>query len=124
MGLGFQLKDDILDVYGNPETFGKQPGGDILANKKTYLLISALQQAEGDLQDELQYWLKSNSAIPSEKVQAVTAIYNALGIKELAESKVKSYCDEALLGIQQLEIQDAGKNQLNDFLTALMVREV
>jgi geranylgeranyl diphosphate synthase type II len=124
VGLGFQLKDDILDVYGNPETFGKQPGGDILANKKTYLLISALQQAEGDLQDELQYWLNSNSAIPNEKVQAVTAIYNALGIKELAESKVKSYFDEALLGIQQLGIQEAGKNQLNDFLTALMVREV
>ncbi len=124
VGLGFQLKDDILDVYGNPETFGKQPGGDILANKKTYLLISALQQAEGDLQDELQYWLNSNSAIPNEKVQAVTAIYNALGIKELAESKVKSYFDEALLGIQQLGIQEAGKNQLNDFLTSLMVREV
>ncbi|MEY2792718.1 MAG: Dimethylallyltranstransferase [Bacteroidota bacterium] len=124
VGLGFQLKDDILDVYGNPETFGKQPGGDILANKKTYLLISALQQAEGSLQDELQYWLQSNPHNPVEKIQTVTAIYNALGIKELAENKVKSYFDEALSGINQLNIPLQGKNQLTDFLSALMVREV
>ena len=124
VGLGFQLKDDILDVYGNPETFGKQPGGDILANKKTYLLISALQQAESNLQEELQYWLQTSATNPSEKVQAVTAIYNVLGIKELAETKVKEYFDEALEAINQLAIQQTGKNQLIDFLSALMVREV
>lgn len=124
VGLSFQLKDDILDVYGNPETFGKQPGGDILANKKTYLLISALQQAEGNLQEELHYWIQQNAANPAEKVQAVTAIYNVLGIKALAESKAKSYADEALQAINQLAISVDGKKQLTDFLSALMVREV
>ncbi len=124
VGLGFQLKDDILDVYGNPETFGKQPGGDILANKKTYLLISALQLAKGSLQTELNHWLQANPRHPHEKVEAVTAIYNSLGIKELAESKVKIYFDEALKGIQQLAIDPSRKNQLIDFLSALMVREV
>lgn len=124
VGLSFQLKDDILDVYGNPATFGKQPGGDILANKKTYLLISALQQAEGNLQEELHYWLQHHATNPAEKVQAVTAIYNVLGIKALAESKVKSYADEALQAINQLAISTEGKKQLTDFLSALMVREV
>jgi len=124
VGLGFQLKDDILDVYGNPETFGKQPGGDILANKKTYLLISATQQAEGNLQEELQHWLMSNPANPMDKVQAVTAIYNVLGVKDLAEAKMKAYFEEALKGIAELAIKQEGKNQLTDFLSALMVREV
>ncbi|MEY4383077.1 MAG: Dimethylallyltranstransferase [Bacteroidota bacterium] len=124
VGLGFQLKDDILDVYGNPETFGKQPGGDILANKKTYLLISAIQQAEGNLQEELQHWLMSNPANPMDKVQAVTAIYNVLGVKDLAEAKMKAYFEEALKGIAELAIKQEGKNQLTDFLSALMVREV
>jgi geranylgeranyl diphosphate synthase type II len=124
VGLGFQLKDDILDVYGNPETFGKQHGGDILANKKTYLLISAIQQAEGNLQEELQHWLLSNPTNPMDKVQAVTAIYNVLGVKDLAEAKMKAYFEEALKGIAELAIKQEGKNQLTDFLSALMVREV
>lgn len=124
VGLGFQLKDDILDVYGNPETFGKQPGGDILANKKTYLLISATQQAEGNLQEELQHWLMNNPTNPMDKVQAVTAIYNVLGVKDLAEAKMKAYFEEALKGIAELAIKQEGKNQLTDFLSALMVREV
>ena len=124
VGLGFQLKDDILDVYGNPEVFGKQPGGDILANKKTYLLISARNQADGELEDSLNFWIENTSAQASEKVQAVTAIYNALQIKEQAEEKVKWSFDEALKQINQLEINQSSKNQLNDFLSALMVREV
>lgn len=124
VGLGFQLKDDILDVYGNPETFGKQPGGDILSNKKTYLLISALQQAENELSETLVYWLSEKAPQGTEKVQAVTAIYNVLGIREQAEQKVKAYFDEALAQIDELNISESGKSQLNDFLTALMVREV
>lgn len=124
VGLGFQLKDDILDVYGDPSKFGKKQGGDILANKKTYLLISAIQAAEGDLADQLDYWLSENNQETDKKVEAVTAIYKVLNIKEKAENEAKAYFDKALAKINSLNIAPEGKKLLNEFLSSLMVREV
>ncbi|ERM81053.1 isoprenyl synthetase [Rhodonellum psychrophilum GCM71 = DSM 17998] len=91
IGIGFQLKDDLLDVYADQAKFGKQIGGDIIANKKTFLLIKAKELAEGENKEKLNYWLNVKDFSKEEKVSAVTSIYNVLGIKELTESKMHDY---------------------------------
>ena len=124
IGLGFQLKDDLLDVYGDPEKFGKQPGGDILANKKTYLLIRALEMAEGENKIELSKWLSMANPNPELKVKSVTAIYTSLGVKEETEALVKKYFDEAFVQMSALNIMDEKKVGLLKFMSGLVDREV
>jgi geranylgeranyl diphosphate synthase type II len=124
IGLGFQLKDDLLDVYGDPEKFGKQVGGDILANKKTYLLIRALETAQGESLSSLNRWLDASNPNPVEKVQAVTQLYTDLGIRKETESKINLYFDQAFLAIDQLNLQAAQQEALGKFLSGLVDREV
>lgn len=100
VGIGFQLKDDLLDVYADQAKFGKQVGGDIISNKKTFLLIKAIELAKGESQEELKKWLMAESFEKEEKVNAVKAIYEKLGIKKLAEEKMNSYFKA---GFDQLE---------------------
>ncbi len=123
IGIGFQLKDDLLDVYGDAEKFGKQVGGDIIANKKTWLLIRALELATGDSKSELEKWITNKDFNNEEKVQAVKSIYNQLNIHELAEAKMNEYFD---LGFQQLEDLDAehlNLEPLKAFARALIERD-
>ena len=89
MGLAFQLQDDYLDVYGDPAVFGKAIGGDILCNKKTYMLINAFNRADESRRDELLKWVTAEKFDPKEKIAAVTDIYNKVGIKRLAEEKIE-----------------------------------
>ncbi|MCZ2485270.1 polyprenyl synthetase family protein [Aquirufa antheringensis] len=124
IGLGFQLKDDLLDVYGDPEKFGKQPGGDILANKKTYLLIKAFEKATGSTLALLEKWVAATEYDASEKVQAVTAIYDSLGLKAETEAVIASYFDAAFLEIQSLAISEEQKSALVKFMSGLVDREV
>lgn len=124
IGIGFQLKDDLLDVYGDPEKFGKQPGGDILANKKTYLLIRALELAEGETKMELSNWLSMTKPNPEVKVRAVTAIYTLLGVKEETKALVKKYFDDAFVQMSALNIGDEKKAGLLKFMNGLVDREV
>jgi geranylgeranyl diphosphate synthase type II len=124
IGLGFQLKDDLLDVYGDPEKFGKQVGGDILANKKTYLLIRALETAQGESLATLNRWLTTSNPNLVEKVQAVTQLYTDLGIRKETESKINQYFDQAFLSIGQLNLQAAQQEALGKFLSGLVDREV
>jgi geranylgeranyl diphosphate synthase type II len=124
IGLGFQLKDDLLDVYGDPEKFGKQPGGDIKANKKTYLLIRALELAEGEAKIELSKWLNMDNPNPELKVKSVTAIYTSLGVKEETEALVQKYFDEAFVQMSTLNIADEKKASLMKFMNGLVDREV
>ncbi|WP_425637730.1 polyprenyl synthetase family protein [Algoriphagus yeomjeoni] len=91
IGIGFQLKDDLLDVYADQAKFGKQVGGDIISNKKTFLLIKALELAEGKDAEALNYWLFQPEFDKEEKVQAVRMIYEKLGIKAITEAKMNSY---------------------------------
>ncbi|MFC5624510.1 polyprenyl synthetase family protein [Algoriphagus winogradskyi] len=91
IGVGFQLKDDLLDVFADQEKFGKQVGGDIISNKKTFLLIKALELAKGQDAEDLNFWLSQRDFDKDQKVKAVRAIYENLGIKALAESKMNSY---------------------------------
>ena len=95
IGIGFQLKDDLLDVYADKDKFGKQVGGDIISNKKTFLLIKALERAKGKDQKELDRWLKASKFNKKEKVKAVTAIYDRLGIEALTRKKITGCFDRS-----------------------------
>lgn len=95
IGLAFQLQDDYLDVYGDPAVFGKAIGGDIMCNKKTYMLINAFNLATEEQRAELSHWVNAQHPDPKEKIAAVTALYNKIGIRQLAEAKIQHYFDES-----------------------------
>jgi geranylgeranyl diphosphate synthase type II len=125
MGLGFQLKDDLLDVYGDPEKFGKQVGGDIIENKKTWLLLKALEKSKSSnpiLYKELQNWISTTDK-DTEKVKAVTEIYDKLGIKTAAESVASTYFEKGLNALKSIEVDDERKLPLKEFAAYLMARE-
>jgi geranylgeranyl diphosphate synthase type II len=123
LGLTFQLQDDILDVYGDPGKFGKQVGGDIIANKKTFLLIKAQELAKGEQAKQLEQWLKAGSQAVSQKVQAVTSIYNSLGVRKLAEIQMEEYIDKALEALEQVSVDNSRKELLQAFAEQLHIRE-
>lgn len=104
IGLAFQLQDDLLDVYGDSDTFGKKIGGDIISNKKTFLLISALNLAKGEIKEKLDYFLNENNNNSLAKIAGVTEIYNQLGIKELSEKQMKNYFEQAFIFIGRLSV--------------------
>ena len=109
MGLAFQLRDDVLDVWGDPETFGKEIGGDIMNNKKTYLLINTMQLATGDDADELRHWLNDPFASRDDKVAGMTALYERLGVRQLAEDAIARYNDLAVAAFRQVKMSDDDK---------------
>lgn len=123
IGVGFQLKDDLLDVYGDPAKFGKQVGGDIIANKKTFLLIEALQQAKGSLKDQLEEWLNRKDVDKAEKVQAITSIYNQLGIRQLTESRINEYFTHGFANFDLVRADPDRKKLLIQFAKQLVERE-
>ena len=109
MGLAFQLRDDVLDVWGDPATFGKEIGGDIMNNKKTFLLINAMNLAKGDDADELRHWLNDPYATRDDKVNGVTALYERLGTRQLAEVAIARYNDQAVAAFNQVKMTDEDK---------------
>jgi geranylgeranyl diphosphate synthase type II len=123
IGIGFQLKDDLLDVYGDPAKFGKQVGGDIIANKKTFLLIEALQQAQGSLRDELNNWLSQTDFDKTEKVQAITALYDQLAIRQLTETRINDYFARGFTCFDQVVANPERKKLLVQFARQLVERE-
>jgi geranylgeranyl diphosphate synthase, type II len=125
MGLGFQLKDDLLDVYGDPEKFGKQVGGDIIANKKTFMLIEALLLAEGETKEKLDKWLhlEQGSYDTAAKVAAVTAIYTQLGIDKIAEAKSDEFFTKGFEALHNLPATPERKKPLMEFAAFLVGRE-
>lgn len=123
LGLAFQLQDDILDVYGSPEKFGKQVGGDIISNKKTYLLIRSLELANTSQKAELNKWLDAKGFDNQEKVEAVTAIYNSVQVKQYAETTMHTYADKAFAALEKINLPEENKQYLRDFADSLMVRE-
>jgi geranylgeranyl diphosphate synthase type II len=121
IGIGFQLKDDLLDVFGEQAKFGKQVGGDIIANKKTFLLIKALQMA-GDGQ-QLQEWIRKKNFVAAEKVQAITAIYDQLGIRQIAEKKMNEYFALGLSCLDQIHADAGRKVALRKFVERIITRD-
>lgn len=123
LGIAFQLQDDILDVYGDPEKFGKQVGGDIISNKKTYLLIKALELAKGEDAAELSNLINATKFDSAEKVAAVTRIYDSLNIRQYAEDAMQAYADKAFEALEQINLPEDHKQYLHDFADGLLVRE-
>lgn len=123
IGLGFQLTDDYLDVYGEPGKFGKLVGGDILANKKTFLLIEALEKASGPTRTELLRWLDAVDYNPVEKVESVTALYDQLGVGQATATLMNNYFDQAFFLLDQLPAETQRKAVLQQFAEQLISRE-
>jgi len=125
-GIAFQLQDDILDVYADAQKFGKQKGGDIIANKKTYLLLKAMEMAESNryMKEELQQWIAAPHFDAKEKVEAVTNIYNFLNVKELARNEMKKHFELAIACLKEIPANEEKKNALIAFAESLMIREV
>lgn len=122
LGISFQIRDDLLDVYGNPDVFGKQIGGDILCNKKTFLLIQSLNQAQGNTKDSLLFWLNANDRT-DKKITAVKNIYTELGLKEKAEDSINAYYQKAMQALKEIPLLEEKKSVLSEFAQNLMGRE-
>ena len=122
IGIGFQLKDDLLDVYADKKKFGKQVGGDIISNKKTFLLIKALEKAKGKQKKELEYWLKAQKFDKQKKVNAVTLIYNELKIDRLTEKKANGFFEKGFSNLNGLS-KNKKVNSLIEFTKDLIDRE-
>ena len=120
MGLAFQIQDDYLDTFGDPEKFGKSVGGDIRQNKKTYLLQRALELAEGEDRTSLHNWLQ-NEDRPDEKVAEVTALYRKLGVDKEARQRQQQYYDTCLQLITEMRLE--AKDTLAGFVADIFGRD-
>ncbi len=124
IGIAFQLQDDILDTYGDPEKFGKKVGGDIAQNKKTFLVLKSLELADEKTAAELNTLLSTKAADEVAKIKAVTDIFNQLNIKEHANDKKTAYLNLAYNHLKQVSIVEEKKQILYDFAQFLIHREV
>ena len=123
IGIGFQLKDDLLDVYADQSKFGKQVGGDIIANKKTFLLLKALELASPVQKERLDHWLNTIAFNPVDKVREVVAVYNELKIRQITENKINECFEKGFQALESLSISRGKKQLLEDFTNALIHRE-
>jgi len=123
IGIGFQLKDDLLDVYADKAKFGKQVGGDIIANKKTFLLINALEKANIQQKSTLENWLNKTNFDIEEKVKAVTNIFDELKIKEITEAKMNDFFEKGLQNLGNLPVENNKKKNLEGFIQFLIQRD-
>ena len=121
LGLAFQLRDDYLDVYGDEATFGKAIGGDILCNKKTFLLINALQSADEATKQRLIAWMNEDNK-PQEKIAAVTAIYNELNIDQKCKEAIDFYHTSAMENLNNITLSEDRKLELKQLMQKLMHR--
>ena len=121
--LAFQLQDDLLDVYGDTATFGKNIGGDILCNKKTFLLINALRLANKEQAEALRSWMDKKEFDPAQKIQAFTSIYNELQLKQLTENKIQAYYDASVENLNALQVAPEKLTILKEVCDHLMHRQ-
>lgn len=121
VGIAFQLQDDLLDVYGNVHEFGKEIGGDIIANKKTFLLLKAIELAEGENAQLLRKWIPIINQ-DQEKVKNITQVYNELGIQELTVSEMRFYSDKAYDALDKVDLPEGKTKTLKQLTESLLVR--
>lgn len=122
IGLAFQLQDDYLDVYGEPAVFGKAIGGDIVSNKKTYMLINAFNRADNAQRAELERWIRATDFDRQEKVKAVTGLYDEMGIDRLAQQKIAGYFNESKTYLDRVGVSDERKSELMCYAQRMMKR--
>ena len=123
IGLAFQLQDDLLDVYGDPKVFGKNIGGDITSNKKTYMLINAVNRANASQREELMRWIDAKTFDRNEKVAAVTRLYDEIGIRSLCEQKMEACYALAQQYMAKVSVSDERKAILKAYAAAMMKRQ-
>lgn len=123
IGIAFQLQDDILDVYADPEKFGKQVGGDIIANKKTFLLLKAFELADGETKTSLDTWTASKEFNIQEKIDTVRQVYDTLDIQDIAKESMNNYLNKALAVFAQISVSEERKSNLLTLTDQLMARE-
>lgn len=122
-GIGFQLKDDLLDVFGDKQKVGKQVGGDIISNKKTFLLLKALELANPKQKAELDHWIGLENFNEEEKVASVKKIFEEIGIHNITQKLVNSYFDRSMKLLNAFTVNEERKKPLMEFLENLMQRE-
>lgn len=122
LGLAFQLQDDFLDTFGNPETFGKQVGGDIIENKKTYLYLKALEMADSSDREKIHYFYAKKLADNSIKIHEITRIFEKYDIPILIQNEIQNYTEKAFACLEKMEISDKNKKILKAFGNYLMGR--
>ena len=123
IGLAFQLQDDLLDVYGDPKVFGKNIGGDITSNKKTYMLINAVNRANAKQREELTRWIDAKTFDREEKVRAVTRLYDEIGIRQLCEQKMDTCYTLAQQYMTKVQVSEDRKAVLKAYAAAMMKRQ-
>lgn len=123
IGLAFQLQDDLLDVYGDPKTFGKNIGGDILCNKKTFILINALKRANEDQRKTLTEWIARTEYDAQEKIALFTYIYNELNLKQLVTAKMQTYYQAAIAHLDALQVTPERREVLTEVCNQLLYRQ-
>lgn len=123
IGLAFQLQDDYLDVYGDSKVFGKEIGGDITSNKKTYMLINAFNKANDAQREELTRWVSARDFDRNEKVDAVTRLYNEIGIDQLAQDKIAYYFAQSKKFLDAVNVPEEKKAELRKYAQKMMKRQ-
>ena len=123
IGLAFQLQDDYLDVYGDAKVFGKKIGGDIVSNKKTYMLITAFNQANTGQRAELENWINKKDFNTEEKIVAITRLYNEIGIDKLAKEKMNFYYEQGKNFLDAVKLPDERKEALAEYAAKMMKRQ-
>ena len=123
IGLAFQLQDDYLDVYGDSKVFGKEIGGDITSNKKTYMLINAFNKANAAQREELTRWVSARDFDRKEKVDAVTRLYNEIGIDQLAQDKIAYYFAQSKKYLDAVNVPEEKKEELRKYAQKMMKRQ-
>ncbi len=123
LGLAFQVQDDLLDVYGDTKVFGKEIGGDIMCNKKTFMLINAFNRANDAQLKELQKWCSGEKFDRKEKVAAVTHLYDEIGIRQLCEAKIEYYFEESKKWLDKVSVPEERKAHLRAYVNQMMKRE-
>ncbi|MBM1105447.1 polyprenyl synthetase family protein [Aurantibacter crassamenti] len=124
LGIAFQLQDDYLDAFGDPKTFGKQIGGDIIENKKTFLYLTALEIAAAEQQKELQDLFSFQPKNPSDKIELTKSIFVESGAVTAIQQEIERYTKNAFADLNQLSISEEKKNLLKEFGENLMRRKV
>lgn len=123
IGLAFQLRDDFLDSYGDPKVFGKKIGGDILCNKKTFLQLTALNNAKGKTLENLKEAIKVSPDFPEKKIKAVIAVYDELDVRKTCEEAILAYYKRAVSKLEQIAVPDTRKQELRNLAHKMMLRK-
>ena len=123
LGIAFQLQDDLLDVFADQKKFGKKIGGDIVSNKKTFLLLKALELADPNTKKELLEWIDKKEFNPEEKIKAFRLIYNNLNIKEITINSIEDFYQSAINIWNEIDLEKETKAELLELAHMIMDRD-